>query len=57
MAIRWIRDPAAVARDVEYEYISRRSAFEDYGVVLDSEGAPDQEGTDARRETLRENRR
>lgn len=47
------RDPAAVARDVEYGYVSRRSAFDDYGVVLDSEGVLDQESTAARRRTMR----
>ncbi|MDE0674108.1 MAG: hydantoinase B/oxoprolinase family protein, partial [bacterium] len=47
------RDPEAVARDVRYEYVSRRSAFDDYGVVLDDDGVLDQALTVARRRTLR----
>ena len=33
------RDPARVARDVRNEFVSRRSAREDYGVVFRGEGA------------------
>jgi len=46
------RDPAAVVRDVEYGYVSARSAFEDYGVVIDSEGRLDEDGTRMRREAM-----
>ena len=51
------RDPPAVVRDVEYGYVSHRSAFEDYGIVIDAEGAVDEEGTATRRESLRASRR
>lgn len=46
------RDPSAVVRDVEYGYVSRRSAFEDYGVVIDDDGVLDRKSTVARRRTL-----
>ena len=46
------RDPAAVVRDVEYGYVSGRSAFEDYGVVIDTEGRLDEDETRMRREAM-----
>jgi N-methylhydantoinase B len=39
------RDPAAVARDVLNEVVSRAAANADYGVVLDDEGSVEMEAT------------
>lgn len=50
------RDPAAVVRDVEYGYVSRRSALEDYGVVIDNDGLLDQDGTRRRRDLMKAGR-
>ena len=50
------RDPEAVVRDVEYGYVSLQSALENYGVVIDEEGALDEERTAARRARLRASR-
>lgn len=50
------RDPAAVVRDVRYGYVSGRSAFEDYGVVIDDDGRLDDDGTRTRREVMKAGR-
>jgi N-methylhydantoinase B len=51
------REPARVARDVRNEFVSRRSAFDDYGVVFQGESFDvDEAATAARREELREQR-
>jgi N-methylhydantoinase B len=50
------RDPASVAWDVKNEYVSARSAAEDYGVVLAPDGASDPAATLARRAELRATR-
>lgn len=47
-----VRDPAAVAEDVRLGYISRESAREDYGCVLDQAGAPDLPATEALRREI-----
>ena len=39
------RPPQKVAHDVRQGYVSRQSAREDYGVVLDAEGGVDERGT------------
>jgi N-methylhydantoinase B len=39
------REPAAVARDVRNDMVSRDAARTDYGVVLDERGRIDQEAT------------
>jgi N-methylhydantoinase B len=46
------RDPAAVRADVLEEFISAKSAHEDYGVVLRDDLSLDQAATDRLRETL-----
>jgi N-methylhydantoinase B/oxoprolinase/acetone carboxylase alpha subunit len=43
------RDPVAVAEDVRERFVSRRSAEERYGVVLDKDGGVDHGGTRLRR--------
>ena len=43
------RDPARVARDVRFGYISREVAAGDYGVVIDSSGEVDGAATRALR--------
>jgi N-methylhydantoinase B len=50
------RDPAAVAHDVREEYVSARSAREDYGVVLTDDGEVDAAATQALRAELRSGR-
>jgi N-methylhydantoinase B len=51
------REPARVARDVRNELVSRRSAFEDYGVVFVGESIEvDEAATVARRAELRARR-
>ena len=50
------RDPSAVARDLEYGYVSAASAYEHYGVVGDQDGHLDEEGTLARRQSMRADR-
>ena len=47
------RDPAAVAKDVRNELISREAALADYGVVLAGGFAVEEAGTVAERERLR----
>jgi N-methylhydantoinase B len=47
------RDPAAVRADVQEEFISLKSAREDYGVVLRDDLSIDQTATERLRETLR----
>src|SRR5579862_2405075 len=49
------RDPAAVLKDVRNEFVSLRSAREDYGVVI-AEGAVDAAATAALRAQMRERR-
>ena len=39
------RDPARVARDVRFGYVSREAAQRDYKVVLRDDGAPDAAAT------------
>jgi N-methylhydantoinase B len=39
------RDPAAVASDVKFGYVSRESAASDYGVVIGTDGGVDQRRT------------
>ena len=50
------RDPSAVARDLEYGYVSATSAYEHYGVVVDQDGHLDEKGTLARRQSMRADR-
>jgi N-methylhydantoinase B len=51
------RDPARVARDVKNEFVSRRSAHDDYGVVFAGDGFEvDLDATAARRDVLRRER-
>jgi N-methylhydantoinase B len=50
------RDPAAVRADVLEEFISAKSAHEDYGVVLRDDLSLDQAATDRLRETLKSKR-
>ncbi|HET7478464.1 MAG TPA: hydantoinase B/oxoprolinase family protein [Rubrobacteraceae bacterium] len=50
------RDPEAVAKDVRWNLISREAAENDYGVVLDGEGAIDTAATESRREELKSSR-
>ena len=51
------RDPARVARDVRNEFVSRRSASDDYGVVFTGDGFEvDGGATAARRAELRKKR-
>src|SRR5216684_562669 len=51
------REPARVARDVKNEFVSRRSALENYGVVFVGDSfAVDEAETAARRATLRARR-
>jgi N-methylhydantoinase B len=51
------REPARVARDVRNELVSRRSAFEDYGVVFVADTVRvDEAATTARRAELRARR-
>ena len=47
------RDPAAVRADVQEEFISAKSAREDYGVVLRDDLSIDQAATDAARRAIR----
>lgn len=47
------RDPERVAEDVQQELVSRQSALNDYGVVLDDAGRRDADATAARRDKLR----
>jgi N-methylhydantoinase B len=47
------RDPAAVARDVRNEVVSREAARADYGVVVASDGRPDAAATARLRDDLR----
>ena len=47
------REPAAVARDVKNELISREAALADYGVVLGDTFIPNEEATRLERERLR----
>ena len=47
------RDPAAVARDVLNEVVSRAAASADFGVVLDDEGRVEPEATERLRAELR----
>jgi N-methylhydantoinase B len=47
------RDPTAVRADVEEEFISRRSAKEDYGVVLRDDMTIDQAATETARRAIR----
>jgi len=47
------REPAAVARDVKNELISRESALADYGVVLSDTLTPNEEATTLERERIR----
>jgi N-methylhydantoinase B len=49
----WERDPGAVAWDVKNDYVSARSAYEDYGVVLNGAGVVDEKATEGRRAELR----
>jgi N-methylhydantoinase B len=46
------RDPARVAADVDYGYVSREAARETYGVVLTDAGAVDEKATRAQRQQL-----
>jgi N-methylhydantoinase B len=50
------RDPEAVLRDVELNLVTRKAARDIYGVVIDSGGAIDASGTDARRLEIRAER-
>jgi N-methylhydantoinase B len=50
------RDPAAVARDVRNEMVSRGAARTDYGVVLDERGRIEPEATRELRDTMRAER-
>jgi N-methylhydantoinase B len=51
------RDPARVARDMQNEFVSRRSAREDYGVVIRGDGVEvDEAATAALRAELRARR-
>jgi N-methylhydantoinase B len=50
------REPARVAKDVSEQIISRRRAFEKYGVALDDESAVDSPATERQRATLRSSR-
>jgi N-methylhydantoinase B len=47
------RDPAAVARDVRNELVSRAAARTDYGVVVDDHGRVDAAATERLRDQLR----
>ena len=47
------RDPEAVARDVRWQLVSRKSAESEYGVVLDNADAVDPDATESQREELR----
>src|SRR5262245_34711189 len=47
------RDPATVRLDVEEEFISRKSAHEDYGVVLRDDMTIDQAATETARRAIR----
>jgi N-methylhydantoinase B len=47
------RDPAAVQADVVEELVSRRSARDDYGVVLRDDLSIDEAATDAARHAIR----
>jgi N-methylhydantoinase B len=47
------RDPELVRQDVVEEFISPRSAREDYGVILNADGSIDEEATAQQRNTLR----
>ena len=53
LAIRFERDPAAVARDVKNEVVSRAAAQADYGVVIGEDGAIDPAATARLRAELR----
>ncbi|MEM7021248.1 MAG: hydantoinase B/oxoprolinase family protein [Pseudomonadota bacterium] len=50
------RDPAAVARDVRNEVVSREAAGEDYGVVIDDVGEVAAQATERLRADLRQQR-
>ena len=50
------RDPAAVRADVIEELVSRRSAREDYGVVLRGDMTIDEPATETMRNALRSQR-
>jgi N-methylhydantoinase B len=47
------RDPAKVARDIAFGYVSREAAKRDYGVALDASGAVDAAATAALRAKVR----
>jgi N-methylhydantoinase B len=47
------REPERVAKDVRAGLVSRDAAFDEYGVVLGSDGSPDVSATEARRAELR----
>ena len=47
------RDPAAVARDVKNEVVTRQAARADYGVVIEDSGAIDAAATARLRAELR----
>ena len=51
------RDPAGVAADVAAGSVSQETAERFYGVVVDGAGDVDEEGTRARREAIRHERR
>ncbi len=46
------RDPSRVAFDVHEDYVSAKSALDDYGVVLKADGTVDQAATKALRATM-----
>jgi N-methylhydantoinase B len=47
------RDPEAVAKDVRWGLVSPESAREEYGVVINEDGTPEPDKTQAHREELR----
>jgi N-methylhydantoinase B len=51
-----LRDPAAVARDLAFEYVTVEHADSVYGVVLAEDGSVDVAATTARREEIRKQR-
>jgi len=51
------RDPALVRRDVREEFVSRATAFDDYGVVLRDDLTLDETATQQRREQIRSKRK
>ena len=46
------RDPEAVARDVRWNLVSVQAAHNEYGVVMDEDGAVDADATQSRREEI-----